>query len=203
MTSHAEEARPDDPGAELMLAFQAGDETAFDRLVELYSGCVYALCTRFLGEVAGREDLVQETFVRVLRARQRYRPTARFSTWLYRIAFNLCANWRERRREPRSLDAPFDDGSRAPEPAAGPPASTDDPSAALERRDVVRAVRDAVASLPEKQRMALILAKYEELSHAEIAAVLDSSEKAIKSLVHRARERLRELLAPLLEEEPA
>jgi RNA polymerase sigma-70 factor (ECF subfamily) len=183
----------DDPGVALMLAYQAGDESAFDALVRAHSGPVYALVTRFLGAAPAREDLVQEVFLRVIRARARYRPTARFSTWLYRIVFNLCVNERERAgRAALALDASaFDrEDERAPEPAAG-----------LERDDVTRAVRAALAALPPTQRMALVLAKYEELSLAEIAEVMGSSEKAIKSLVHRARENLRAALAPFLQED--
>jgi RNA polymerase sigma-70 factor (ECF subfamily) len=200
------DAPAEDPGAALMLAFQAGDETAFERLVERYSGRAYALCTRFLGEIAGREDLVQEAFLRVFRARERYRPTALFSTWLYRIVYNLCANQRERRREMLSLEAGADEDGRPD--SRGLQGRNDvadeaapDPASGLEGRDVTDAVRAAIAALPESQRMALILAKYEGLSLAEIAEVLDSSEKAVKSLVHRARENLRARLAPWLVEE--
>jgi len=189
----------DDQGVKWMLAFQAGSEPAFDRLVETYSGQVYALFTRFLGQVPEREDLVQEVFMRVLRSRERYTPTARFSTYLYRVSFNLAVNHTERDKHARSLD----DG--APEDAARttPTDEDGDPIRKLETDDVVQAVRSAIASLPQTQRMALILAKYEELSFAEIAVVLGSSEKAIKSLVHRARESLRERLKPFLEKELA
>jgi len=193
--------REQDLGAELMLAWQGGDETAFDRLVETYSGPVYSLLTRFLGRHPGREDLVQDVFLRVVRSRDRYRATARFTTWLYRIVYNLAVNETQRTKgRELSLDrAPGPDGEEgrrevhdelAPDPADG-----------LERSDVVAAVRAAIAELPESQRMALVLAKYEELPYAEIGAVLGSSEKAIKSLIHRARERLRERLAPFLAEE--
>ena len=97
----------EDPGVALMLAYQEGDEGSFDRLVELYSPRVFALVTRFMGNHAGREDLVQDVFMRLIRARERYQPTACFSTYLYRIAFNLCVNetQRARSREPLSLDA--------------------------------------------------------------------------------------------------
>jgi RNA polymerase sigma-70 factor (ECF subfamily) len=191
----------DDPGVKWMLAFQAGTESAFDRLVETYSGQVYALFTRFLGQVPEREDLVQEVFLRVLRSRERYEPTARFSTYLYRVAFNLAVNHTERDKNARSLDESALDESDA---AHDTPAAEDgDPLRKLETDDVVHAVREAIASLPESQRMALILAKYEELSFAEIAIVQGSSEKAIKSLVHRARESLRERLKPFLEKELA
>lgn len=180
----------DDPGTRDMLAWQAGEEAAFDRLVAVYSDRLFALFTRFLGPVPEREDMVQETFLRVLRSRASYQPTARFSTWLYRIAFNLSVNRTERARRTASLDA-----------APTTPRELDvelPPEGDLERDDVVRAVRDAIAALPETQRAAMILARYEELSFAEIAEVLGSTEKAIKSLVHRARENLRAQLAPFL-----
>src|SRR5262245_30988818 len=81
-----------DPGVGWMLRYQRGEERAFDLLVEAYSPRVYVLISRFLGRAANREDLVQEVFLRVIRARADYRPEARFSTWLYRIVFNLCVN---------------------------------------------------------------------------------------------------------------
>lgn len=180
----------DDPGTRDMLAWQAGEEAAFDRLVAAHSERLFALFTRFLGPVPEREDMVQETFLRVLRARQAYQPTARFSTWLYRIAFNLSVNRTQRSRGTASLDA-----------TPTGPAAVDvelPPESGLERDDVVQAVRAAIARLPENQRAAMILARYEELSFAEIAEVLGSSEKAVKSLVHRARENLRAELAPFL-----
>ena len=187
-----------------MLAWQGGDEGAFDRLVEEYSPRVHALLTRFLGARSAREDLVQEVFLRVVRARERYRAQARFSTWLYRIVFNIAVNETQRASGAvLSLDRPVgrDEGAtlgdlqdaEAPEPSAG-----------LEQDDVVRTVRAAIARLPRNQRMALILAKYHDTPYAEIGTVLGSSEKAVKSLIHRAREALREELAPFLrQEEPA
>ena len=198
------EGPEEDLGAGLMLRWQAGDEGAFSELVEAYSGRVYSLLTRFLGPVAQREDLVQDVFLRVLRAKDRYTPTARFSTWVYRITFNLATNHRERAglRRHLSLDQSVGEDSTAFAELV-PDESTPSPEEALNQGDVVAAVRAAIERLPETQRMALILARYDELPYAEIAVVLDSSEKAIKSLVHRARENLRVLLAPLLEEEVA
>jgi len=195
----------DDAGVRLMLAWRAGDETAFDRLVETYSGQVWALLTRFLPGQAGREDLVQEVFLRVIRARDRYEPTARFSTWLYRIVFNLAVNETQRAG---ARDAGTQSlGSQAGEVGDGLSRMADDrvldPSDRLEHDDAVVAVRAAIQALPEQQRMALILAKFDEMPYAEIAEVLGSSEKAVKSLVHRARENLRERLAPFLKGELA
>lgn len=195
-----------DPGVQWMLAYQAGDEGAFDRIVEAYSAQVFALLTRFLGQKPGREDLVQEVFLRVVRARERYEPTARFSTWLYRIVFNLSVNETQRAgiKEVRPGDA-----MGAMESGANDAMSEfkderiEDPSERMMQDDVVQAVRIAIAQLPEQQRMALVLAKYHELPYVEIASVLGSSEKAVKSLVHRARENLRETLAPYLQGEVA
>lgn len=193
------ETQPDDPGARWMLAWRAGDERAFEALVESHSAPLYRLFTRFLGPVPGREDLVQEVFVRLIESRERYEPSARFKTFLYRIAFNLSAHERERARLRRttSLDGPGAErrereDERLPAPLEG-----------LERQDVVDAVRAAIARLPEGQRMALLLAKYEDLAHDEIAAVMGTTRKAVKSLVHRAREALRQMLARYLEEELA
>lgn len=193
-----------DPGAQCMLRYREGDESAFDRLVELYSGRVYALLTRFLGPVPQREDLVQEVFLRVVRARARYEPTARFSTWLYRITFNLCANERERDagRVHRSLENAADSESDGTfSEFSWEDERVDPPARAIEREDTVEMVKRAIASLPERQRMALILAKYEGHSYVEIARTLETSEKAVKSMVHRARRNLRTALAPLFEEQ--
>ncbi len=195
----------DDPGVALMLAYQDGDEAAFDQLVEDYSPRVFALVTRFMGNHAGREDLVQDVFMRIIRARERYEPTACFSTYLYRIAFNLCVNETQRAGSRRqvSMDAPAFTGDDDKSGFDFEDDNIAEPSQGMERDDVVRQVREAIASLPEGQRMALILAKYHDMPYTEIADVMDSTEKAIKSLIHRGRERLREILAPFLEEEVA
>jgi RNA polymerase sigma-70 factor (ECF subfamily) len=195
----------DDPGVRWMRAWQAGDEAAFDALVEAYSGQVYALLTRFLGPRANREDLVQEVFLRVVRARERYEPSARFSTFLFRIAYNISVNETQRgiAREAGNVELGDDSQPGGPALAQFEDERAPAPEAALERDDVVREVRAAIARLPEGQRMALLLAKYEELPYDEIAQVLGSSEKAIKSLIHRARENLRASLSALLEGEEA
>lgn len=189
----------EDPGGALMLRWQGGDEGAFEELVDRYSGQVYALLTRFLGRHhPGREDLVQEVFLRVLRSRDRYEPSARFSTWIYSITLRMCINETERShgRRPVSLDAGAEEeGPRFEllDPAA------ERPEELLERGDTVGAVRAAIAALPEAQRMALVLARYHDMPYAQIAEVVGSTEKAIKSLVHRARETLRRTLAPLVQ----
>jgi RNA polymerase sigma-70 factor (ECF subfamily) len=180
-----------DPGTAWMLRYQRGDEQAFDLLVETYSPRIHALLTRFLGAVPQREDLLQEVFLRVIRARRRWVPEGRFSTWLYSIVFHLCVNETERRRTGTPLAD--DEGEQSDERAPGP-------MEALERVDRVQAVREALAALPPRQRMALVLAKYEGLSLDEVARATGSTEQAVKSMVHRARETLRERLAPFLED---
>jgi len=185
----------EDPGAVWMLRYQSGEEQAFDSLVEGYSPRVFALLTRFLGPTSNREDLVQEVFLRVIRARASYVPEASFSTWLYRIVFNLCVNETERRRIGSFSDSAVDSDDDWADAEASLPGEE------LERGDLVAAVRSAIAALPRRQRMALVLAKYEELSYEEIATVLRSSEKAVKSMIHRAREALRVRLAQFLDEE--
>lgn len=192
----AETATPDRGGALMLRWRDRGDAEAFDELVELYAPRAHALVTRFLGRSCrNAEDLVQEVFVRIVRARDRYEPTARFSTWLYSIVFRLCVNQTQRSRDSYqvSIDA-GDEGPLALVDAAAP-----DPSAGLERGDAVSAVRHAIAALPENQRIAVVLARYHGLAYAEIAEVVGSSPKAIKSLIHRARETLRDQLRPFME----
>lgn len=189
----------DDQGVRWMLAYREGDEAAFDALVAEYSPQVYALLTRFLGPREGREDLVQEVFLRVIRARERYQPSARFSTWLYRIVFNLSINETQRASSREQTGGDRDPSHGAEMLLEIGDDRANDPVEELATLDVVAAVRRAIARLPETQRMALILAKYEEMPYVDIAAVIGTSEKAVKSLVHRARENLREWLAPHLQ----
>ena len=195
-------AEAEDRGATLMLQWKGGDEAAFGQIVHLYSPRVFALITRFLGRAnPSAEDLVQEVFMRVLGAKDRYEPTARFSTWLYSITWRLCANHSERQshRSAASLDGEPTEGAQLQIVDEG----VLDPSVSMEHSDLVRAVRTAIASLPENQRIAVVLARYHDMSYAEIATVIESTEKAVKSLIHRARATLREILQPAMEEEVA
>ncbi|MFT6110404.1 MAG: RNA polymerase sigma-70 factor (ECF subfamily) [Planctomycetota bacterium] len=203
-TGDAPESEGGDRGAALMARWQAGDESAFDEIVHFYSAHVFSLLTRFLGRAhSGREDLVQEVFLRVLGARDRYAPTARFTTWLYSICWRICINESERSSRRRTSSLEGLGGGEGHEDTAFQLVDEDAPAPgdALEKGDMVAAVRAAIADLPESQRIAMVLSRYHQLSHAEIASVVDSSEKAVKSLIHRARETLRETLLPLMEEE--
>lgn len=179
-----------DPDAALMLAFQQGDEGAFRELYQRNARAVIAFCHHFVRDAARAEELAQDVLVKLYRARERYRPTARFRTFLYRIAANHCLN--ELRRG--------DLASRAP--AAEPidpdllPASGATPEEAVRGAALERAVRALLDRLPEKQRVALVLCRFQGLSYEEIAAVLDTTVPAVKSLVHRATVTAAEALAP-------
>jgi len=172
-----------------MLAFRRGDAAAFDALFRRWSGPLLRYLDRMLRDPATAEELVQEAFLRVHKARDRYTPEARFSTWLYRIATNLALNElrRPRHRVPhQSTDA---EGA-APLPDRGPGTE-----AVVDARVLGRAAALELSQLPEKQRAALCLTALEGLSYAEVAEALEVTEKAVKSLVHRARSTLATRLA--------
>jgi RNA polymerase sigma-70 factor (ECF subfamily) len=174
-----------DDDVRLMLALGAGDESAFDALFARWSGPLLRYLERIVRDAASAEELVQETFLRLYRARERYQPDARFSTWLYTIATRLALNElrRPRHRSPhRSTDQQDDDGNALVLASDAPRA--DDVAHA---RRVGDSVEHALAALPERQRAALWLSAVEGLSYAEVAASLETSEKSVKALVHRAR----------------
>ncbi len=181
-----------DPDAALMLAFQRGDDGAFRALFERHARAMVAFCHHFVRDAARAEELAQDVFVKLHGAAAKYRPTARFRTFLYRIASNHCLNelrrgeWTARARS-ASEEPPDPDllASDAPTPEASAR------GAALER-----AVKDLLARLPENQRSAFVLCRFEGLSYEEIADVLDTTVSAVKSLVHRATVAAAAALAP-------
>ncbi len=175
--------------AELMLRAQAGDDAGFSRLVEHYRGPLVCFLYRMVLNQAVAEELAQDVFLRVYRARGRYQVTAKFSTWLYRIATNRALNWRRDMRKERgheSLDETRPDRTRREIPDRRLTVEQ-----ALLRRDAVEQIRRAIAALPGKQRAALLLHKYQELEYTQIARALECSESAVKSLLFRAYEHLR------------
>ena len=188
-----------DEDLELVKRFRAGDADAFELLVQKHRRAILNLIFRFTGSAHEAEDLAQEVFLRVYRALPGFKFQARFTTWVYRITFNLCMRERSRRarRETRSLDLEKEGGGKELDflPDPGPPVHDN-----LERVELRKAVQDAVAALPAEQRAAVILHRFHELSYEEIARVLDLSVPAVKSRLHRARGALRKLLASQLEE---
>jgi RNA polymerase sigma-70 factor (ECF subfamily) len=191
---------PLDPDAALMLQVKQGDAAAFTTLVEKYQQPVLNLAFRTLHDEAEAEDLAQTVFVQAWKSAARYQPSAKFATWLFTIARNLCLNEiRRRKRHPaESLDQTRDDGSDQPVHQIEDRrtrAATDD----LLRGELEHKVDEALDALPENQRTALLLCRQEELSYEEIAAVLGCSLSATKSLIHRARETLKARLKPYLQ----
>jgi len=184
--------------ARLMGDLQRGDGSAFARLVDRHRERVFRLACRYLGDETAADDLAQEAFLRVYRARHSWRPEAKFSTWLYRVTANACLNELRSRKARRAVETTAPAG-----PAGGPLPEAADPRAegpaeALLRKEAAEVVRESVARLPEDQRMAVVLSKYEGLSYRELADALDRSVPAVKSLLVRARENLRRDLGPYL-----
>jgi len=182
-----------DYDAELMLRVKDGDGTSFGVLLEKHRASVIHFIYRLVQEQAIAEELAQEVFLRVYRSRSSYEPTAKFKTWLFRIATHLALNWLRDEKHERGQER-LDDVS-----ADLPARQVSDRRPSVEQEllyDVKREeIRRAVAGLPEKQRAAVLMHKYEEMEYTQIAKVLGCSESAVKSLLFRAYETLRARLA--------
>jgi RNA polymerase sigma-70 factor, ECF subfamily len=179
--------------AELMLRVKEGDHASFNLLLEKYRSPVIHFLYRMVQDQGVSEELGQEVFLRVYRSRETYEPTAKFTTWLFRIATHLALNWLRDGKNEKGQERLDDDSGLTP--------SRDvvDRTPSVEHTLVYRAkleeVRRAVSTLPEKQRAAVLMHKYEEMEYSQIAAVLSCSESAVKSLLFRAYETLRVRLA--------
>lgn len=191
---------PEDLDAVLMRRVRDGDEAAFEELVRKYQQPVLNMLYRFLGDRWEAEDIAQQVFVQVYRSARRYRPQAKFSTWLFTIVRHLALNeLRRRRRHPAErLEATDADGEERERPLTDPRALPPD-EAALQRELDAR-VRAAVQKLPEQQRMAVILLRYQHLRYEEICRVMRCSMPSLKSLLHRARLALRKDLQNYLQD---
>lgn len=185
-----------DPDTALMIRVRDDEPGAFEVLVAKYQDRLVGVLHHIVGDAAEAEDLAQEVFLRVYRARRQYRARAKFSTWLFTIANHLAANSRRRlRRKPQVRLPPESSGPLGPRPAeqlARDGAAS--PSQQLQRQEMAAIVRRAVDGLSERQRVAVVLHKFEDMSYAEIAEVMQMSTKAVKSLLNRARVNLREAL---------
>lgn len=188
-----------DPDAALMLRVKQGDTAAFTALVEKYKQPVMNLAWRTLRDETEAEDLAQNVFVQAWKSADRYQATAKFSTWLFTIARNLCFNEIRRRvRHPaESLDQTRDDSEEQPLHQVVDKRIAAAPDEML-RGELEAKVDEALTALPENQRTALLLCRQEELSYEEIAEVLGCSLSATKSLIHRARETIKARLKPYL-----
>jgi RNA polymerase sigma-70 factor (ECF subfamily) len=192
-------AAPLDPDAVLMLRVKRGDRTAFTELVQKYQQPVMNFIYRTLRDETEAEDLAQNVFLQVYKSRARYRQTAKFSTWLFTIARNLCLNeLRRRSRHPaESLEETHPDNEDQPRLQIEDHAALSPPEKLLQG-ELSRKIADAVAGLPENQRSAILLCRQEDLSYEEMAEILGCSLSATKSLIHRGRETLKEILKPYL-----
>jgi len=181
---------------QLMLDVKAGDDTSFELLLQRYRTPLVHFLFRMVRDPATAEDLAQEVFLRVYRARKKYAPSAKFTTWLFRIASNLALNAlrdsRHRQAE-ISLDAPAPDEEPV---AVQVPNGEPGVEQRLIAREQAARIRRAILALPGKQRVAVLLHKYEEMDYRDIARILECSESALKSLLFRAYETLRVELAP-------
>ena len=180
-----------------MLAFKAGDQRAFHQLFNSYKQPVIAYCYRFCGHRAVAEELAQETFLRVYKAARRYRPKARFKTWLFKIATNVCLNEIRRpvyRNRVESMDQMVENDPGASFTPTDR-AERHTPDDLLMSREQQRLVREAIEQLPEKQRAALLLRIEGEFSYSEIGQQIDRNENHVKTLIHRGRKSLKKALA--------
>jgi len=181
--------------AAIMLRVAAGDESGFNYLVEKYHRAMVHFLFRMVHTQAVAEELAQEVFLRVYRSRESYRAEAKFTTWLYRIATNLAVNYARDTKHERAaqnvyLDVPDEETGTTPEVA------DDEPTVELRllRDERMAAIRTQVMALPERQRMAVLMHKYQGLDYRQIGEVLKLSESATKSLLFRAYQTLREKL---------
>jgi RNA polymerase sigma-70 factor (ECF subfamily) len=191
-----------DPDVQLMLRVRNGDAVAFEELVSRYQGRLLTVLENLVSNREQAEDLAQDVFLRVFRARATYEPGAKFSTWLFTIANNVASNARRSKARRKEVGVP----GTSPQDSA--PLSLDQmarakssllPTRSLDKAEQADIVRMAMESLNERQRMALLLAKFEEMSYEDIGKAMGLTVQAVKSLLSRARSNLREILAPYME----
>ena len=188
-----------DPDVRLMLQVRDDHAAAFEELVARYQVRLISIFQHSLGEREQAEDLAQEVFLRVYRARKRYIPSSRFSTWLFTIAHNVASNARRsryRRREVQVIGRSTSSFSASPLAQMIEAASGLHPTRRLDRTERAQLVHLAMETLSDRQRMALLLSKFEGMSYAEIGEIMELSTSAIKSLLSRARGNLRDILQP-------
>jgi RNA polymerase sigma-70 factor (ECF subfamily) len=180
---------PPEPEIEWMVRIREGDMEALRLLIETHQARVIGTISKMLGSDAESEDLAQQVFIRIWKSAPRYQPTAKFTTWLFRITRNLVFNELRRKRHFA------DQTEETPEPTER---AEKEPDQVLLGEELQRAIQDAINRLPESQRMAIILRRYEEMPYEEIAKVMGTTVPAVKSILFRARAELRERLAKYL-----
>jgi len=187
----------------LMTRMSRGDEEALRELIEKHQGAVYGTISKMLGDPVEAQDLAQQVFVRVYRAAGSYRATAQFKTWMFTIVRNLVFN--EHRRRSRATLVPLyaPENENTGTGSAGyelPDTANKTPGEDALRQEMMKAIDAAILALPEQQRLAIVLRRYDEFSYEQIAGILKTSVPATKSLLFRARETLRETLRDYMED---
>lgn len=192
-----------DPDVSLMLRVKEDDAVAFEQLILGYQARLQRVLRHIVGSESTAEDLVQEVFLRVWRARKNYQPAAKFSTWVFHIAHNVASNSLRNRKRTKEVQV-----AAAADPTQSGAVNLDQmamastgmmPVRKLDKAERAEMVRTAVEALNERQRMALLLCKFEGLSYQEIAETMDLSVQAVKSLLSRARVNLKSLLEPYID----
>jgi RNA polymerase sigma-70 factor, ECF subfamily len=199
----ARESAAVDPDVALMQRVANDDAAAFEELLLKWQDRLVTLFWHQTGDHATAEDLAQEVFLRVFRSRKRYRPTARFSTWLYTIANNVASDLRQRAYRRREHGVPTTNSASQSTiglESLAVDASGQMPARIADRKELLAVVQQALATLGDNQRMAVLLAKFEHCSQEEIAAAMGLTVPAVKSLLFRARDNLRAAIAPYLEQ---
>ena len=192
-----------DPDVALMIRVRDDDPAAFEELVRRYQDRLLTVMFHLVGSREEAEDLAQEVFLRVYRHRKEYHPQAKFSTWLFTIAHHLAQNiYRRRQRKPEAQLDLTDSAALARQPLENWHASVmPSPDHRVRQEELSQVVQQALNQLNERQRLAVVLNKFEDMSYQEIADIMGISVKAVKSLLSRARSQLRELLAPYVQME--
>jgi len=186
----------------LMSRIAGGDEVALRELIEKHQGAVYGTIAKMLGDPIEAQDLAQQVFVRVYRASGGYRATAQFRTWMFTIVRNLVFN--EHRRRSRASFVPLQSPENERDSSGGsvgldlPDTANKTPDDAALQHEMITIINKAILALPERQRLAIVLRRYDEFSYEQIAAILQTSVPATKSFLFRARETLRVILQDYL-----
>lgn len=199
----AVESAAEDPDVALMQRVAADDAAAFELLLLKWQDRLVTLFWHQTGDHSTAEDLAQEVFLRVFRSRKRYKPAARFSTWLYTIANNVASDLRQRAYRRREHGVPPTNSasqSMVGLESLAVDASGEMPARVVDRKELLSVVQQALATLGDNQRMAVLLAKFEHCSQEEIAEAMGLTVPAVKSLLFRARDNLRTAMAPYVDQ---
>jgi RNA polymerase sigma-70 factor (ECF subfamily) len=177
-----------------------GDDAAFDLILERYKKRIFGIIYRYIQDRTLAEDLSQEVFIRIYNARHTYEPTAKFSTWVYAITSNLCLNEIRKQKAAGKVFSLHDvtKGGERERINGIADERTADPSENMEKEEIAAYVRKAISELPDQQRMAVILRRFEDQSYQDIAKAMKLSVSAVKSLLSRARENIKKKMAPFL-----